>query len=814
MAIHAPDSFQVKLAASDGFARVDPQSLTAAELGLFAEPPTGLMFESGPGASRLQVSVDQKKPRYWAAIRVEAVASDQTLTESYRIGCVPEGGHVDRLLVQSSQAREVPVQWSLSGEGEGQLNVRPWQPSEGSTPPRQSQTWEVALRRPRSAPFEILATRVSPLAKAAPVGLVCLPEAGSQRGTLTVASSGSAAIRVQNDRLTPIPTEQVSADPYSATRKTYRYDPLREAAAAGGSPVVVIPGDSRLGPPTAWAWSVNLESRYEADGTGRHLATYRVQNAGRQLLEVQLPPPLTQEKVQGVWIDETRVTWQRGAGDPQRRLEIALPPGRKYASVSVHFLTNGPPLGIFASLEPPVPSIDMPVLARTWTVWLPPGYQATERFLRGQRGTAPPMTFAQRLFGPLGQGAVARPFRPWAAEDWVRLAARHPEGASASAKARQLVERLGMAEVSLRRRGPEGGESRPGLSSGRVSWGDLLLRWAEDSQWKLLVDRQALDRLALTARSRVPAPLPELPAARGTALLEQADLAMLFSGDAVLLTSVTDAALHRDWLLSTEEETAWYVLPGPLAGHLRQAGLAGDDPWYLTVDAWARTLPESRALWPVVDLAGHGPADTLGWSAYHIELAGENEARLSVVHRETLRTLGWAAFLAVFALAVWRGLRWPGWLTLLAGLAATLAMVVPEVCVPIASGAFLGILSAFLFHSLGRRRQTPSTAPDGKPCSEPRPPTTVSLRLGIFLLAGAGLGAFQSAVCGGEPAAQPAAESGAVHNVFIPVDAGRSRSETSTTCRKTSSAGCSASPQPDPTCPRAGSSTGPTIAAP
>ena len=63
--------------------------------------------------------------------------------------------------------------------------------------------------------------------------------------------------------------------------------------------------------------------------------------------------------------------------------------------------------------------------------------------------------------------------------------------------------------------------------------------------------------------------------------------------------------------------------------------------------------------------------------AYRIELTEANGARLSVVHRETIWVLGWAAFLAVFAAGAWKGWPKPEWVILIGGVAAVLALLLP-----------------------------------------------------------------------------------------------------------------------------------------
>ena len=629
VAIRVPDAFHLSLGGDDGLSRIDPAGLSAGDLGLLAEPPVGTLFDANGAGSGLQVSMERKTPRYGATIRVDAAVSERTLVESYRIQCVPEGSQVDRLLVHFSRARNAPFEWGLDAGDDRQLKVRPWQAA-GRSGPSQGETWEVLLRQARSTPFEVRATRTSPMAQPTPVGLVSLPEAASQRGTLVVGSSGPGSVHVRGKRLTPLPAEPPSADRAFAPQGTYRYDPLQETGADGEAGAVLTLDETRLGPPTAWAWSCQLESRYEADGSGQHLAAFRVQNAGRDRLEIDLPPPLTQANVLGVWLDEARVPWRGIASRSGRSVVVALSPERKSALLSIHFSTEGPPLRAISSIEPVLPKIDAPTLARTWTVWLPPGYQVINRPPGGPRGVEPGTTAAERLFGPLGRGAGSSPFRPWVAGDWGQLIAWRPEAAPASAEAGQVTEPRADAETGT-----------PQQSEG------------------------------------------------------------------------------------------------------------------------------ASTPWPAADLASHGLAAPLGRTAYRIELTGTDGVRLSVVHRATLCGLGWAAFLVAFALGVWRRLLRPEWLTLLAGVAAAAALLLPEVYSPPASGTFLGAVAAALFR-WGRRVKPPATiASDSTVSLPPWRPSAVPGRIGVFLAAALAL---EAQACA-QPAPGAAAEPRTVHNVFIPIDA-------------------------------------------
>ena len=62
------------------------------------------------------------------------------------------------------------------------------------------------------------------------------------------------------------------------------------------------------------------------------------------------------------------------------------------------------------------------MLAGTWTVWLPPGYEAVEEDRRWQGPHRPEITISRRLFGPLGRDPGQKAFNPFVAQDWLTLA--------------------------------------------------------------------------------------------------------------------------------------------------------------------------------------------------------------------------------------------------------------------------------------------------------------------------------------------------------------------------------------------------------
>ena len=442
--LRAPEPYELELTGAETLTRVDPQSLDARTRELFRELPGEPLFENDAGAAGLSVSLTTRKPSYSAKIEVEATVADRSLVESYRFHCVPEAARMDRVLIAFSHPRTARTQWTLGAEDEGKWTARRLSPADeaasrsepeagtsdpeleadASAPEPDGERWEIRLHRPRSAPFEIRASRTSNLADREAVSLASLPEAAVEEGTVAIRSTpGSAPVWIENESLDPIPIPAVPAGRYNTTRAAFRYDPVRDVGPESGSELSV----ARLGPegvlPSAWVWSCGLQSRFEASGAGQHLVAYRLENSGMARIRIALPPAVAGQDLRGVWVNDEPVTCRHMGDDADRSLAIDLPPGERFPVVSISFVTVGRRLCVIDSVAPPWPEIDVPVLARHWTVWLPPTYVAHHPDLRWQQPWTPFVGWTQRLFGPLGRPPDQGPFDPSVIGDWPR---RHP----------------------------------------------------------------------------------------------------------------------------------------------------------------------------------------------------------------------------------------------------------------------------------------------------------------------------------------------------------------------------------------------------
>ncbi len=241
VAVRAADSYALKLSGAEQIERLGVDNLSPTELELFAQPPKDLLFACDARASSLRVSLIKREAKYSGTIRINAAVGEGVLRETCLLRCLPQSGLVNRVLVQFFPRRDTAPRWSLGGE---EVFARKWSRHEQTMAGWDAslETWELTLRRPRNAAFEITAVREvsSPEAKSAPASaagsgplvltLASLPEATSQTGTVLVRSVGRRAIHVDNRRLKPLPTEFLPPGLAQGVRDAYRYDPARQVA--------------------------------------------------------------------------------------------------------------------------------------------------------------------------------------------------------------------------------------------------------------------------------------------------------------------------------------------------------------------------------------------------------------------------------------------------------------------------------------------------------------------------------------------------------------------------------------------------------
>lgn len=769
LALRPQEGYQLHVAGAEQWVRLESPAEAGPERNLLPDPWPPFVFRYDDRLAGFRVRVEKPKPSYTATIRAEALVEHGRLAETYHIRCTPESASMERVVVRFMPARAVPLRWNMVGEISEVASARVRPPEPGATD-SSSETWEVTFRRAQTRPFELRAARSVPFDGPQPVSLAAFPEARSQRGTLAIGASGGAGIRIENHRLLPLPLEPVPVDRTPVWRASFHYDPTSEQRATPGA-VVLHPADPNMLPPSAWVWNGHLESRYSASGIGHHLAEFRLENTGRPQLALALPPGLSAEQIQSAWIDGQRIAWTVTTDKSSASIvvNVPLPPARRYPVVALHFVTQLPTLRPWVHLAPPLLQPDVPVLRRTWTLWLPPGFQAFGGV--GTLGPTHTLPLVQRLAGPFAQND---PPVGWSGAWWQPIVGSTEQAVSTQCEA--FLVRLAKTEEALRKR--ESAAESHDQPPPSTTWGPLLGDTVEGTAFHLVMDPQGLSAVGLTPQTPVRPPTGASLLARGRALLEQAGLVLVATNDVLLLTGRPQAALFRPHLSPADAASATAL--GPLAQQIQEAWYSPSESGFLTFPLWRRLSPSAASPWAAWNSAGDGPTDATGWSASHWEVL-EDDLRVWIVDQDRMEVARWAALAIFLALVWWGGPGRLGLLVLLVGGLAVLTLAVPELFVPPCSGAFLGA-SASLVLSLFRRRpptakpSAVATGEESPPAPSPVPPSggssprpASSMGLGLFLLVWCTAGAQAQ-----EPPRAPGRASPLpVYQVIIPTEAGQ-----------------------------------------
>ncbi len=757
MLVRAVAPYQLQLEGDDKVARLDATTLSRSDLQLLDAQWEGLACEYNSQADPLRISLAEQRAHYSGEIDVKATALADGFSESYTIRCDPESARVERVLVHFSQSREQPLRWMLGSESDEELSTRRLTPQEQAAAGLKTdgETWEVLLRRPRSVPFEIRASRNVPLAEKTPLSLATLPEAVALRCQLTIYTASESEVAIENRRLEAVPVEAAS-ELYPLARAAYRYEPSRDVLVSGDPAIALAPPRTASAPPRAWVWQAQLDARQAPDGMTNYLATYLVHNLGRQRVRIELPPGARQK---AVWIDDVRVPHGITSGSGNAFV-VALPSDRRFATVSVQYDIAEAPLGFVETRAMPSPRIDLPVIDRQATLWLPPGYRARG----GSERHLPRLTWMQRLFGPLGRSASEPAFDPTDAEEWVALVRRGlTEELYGIQAAAELIDEMGrlIAEAQGRT---------------ALSWGELLpqaalrladLHRAEPNQNlpQIVMDRQALRQSGLTPRRTLSGQLRGSHAELAAAALEQANLVVLVHGRTLIVTSDVAAALYREQLAPLQPTPLFQILPGPLARALQSEQHLPSSGPLVSVAQWAGEGHTAEVPWTP---AWRASAHLGGWSAYRLRSTGETLPSVRIVRSSAVQMLGWLTFLATATLVYWKLGRRPQVVLPLLASAAIAALLLPEACVPPATGLFLGTLGGVLARLLRRSDELrPPAQSDVSTDFVLQPHALPSLLVAACLALGSGTAFAQTVE---EPSAEAAPPPATTHEVFIPVD--------------------------------------------
>ena len=634
VALRAVEPFQLELDGAESLEQRDPWDLSARQQQLFSETPSGKIYVRGSGDEELAIQIRPRRAAYSGEIDSVVSVAGRQATERFVFRINPEGIRLDEVLLELPARPGVSIRWECTPGDEARPATAGSADAASNGLPMQG--WEFHLHPSRSEPFEIVATRAFLLEDESVVGLAALPDASQQKGRVAIGTSREESVRIENRSLTselPGTPDRLNGIP----RATYRYDPsqLREAKTA---PLVLRIAPAASDFPDAWIWSCRLESRLEATGRGRHMAVYRIESVGAPVLRLHMPPSVGADCIESVELGGEHVPVQMTTKSEGTELEVRLDTAQRFHELTLCYRTTASPWSILQSVEVPIPEPDIPVLKRSWLVWLPPDRQVID--LDGildfpRRADHWPASAWGRVARNPGQG----PFDPFSAGSWPwndsTELPRNREDSPAS--------RHEMAESSV------------------MAFGEVLKRTELAALWdghhpetvrpQLLIDWQAASEQGLTPQTEITLPASSDRVTQVASVLDRLGFAIVLTRQQVLLTSARKAAAWGKRVPGEYFDIVWQVEDTDRTDEITRA-FSGPSPSLILASQWI-DLPQRTALpWKTPPRPGYEPRDMVGWSVWERALQDSDTAELLIVDGNVLRACLWGCFM-VTALVIW-----------------------------------------------------------------------------------------------------------------------------------------------------------------
>ncbi|MBM4091889.1 MAG: hypothetical protein FJ276_21035, partial [Planctomycetes bacterium] len=755
VAVNVDAGYRFNLEGDADLVRLDHANLAAADARRLRPRAGGIVFVDNQRAASLAIHVVREEPAYAATCFADVAWDGAAVAEQYRIVCRPESAPVDRVLIHLSQQRPDDMQWSLTGNRGGLSGVRKLTARQQQRAKLEAagETWELTLGVASDEPFEIHGARRTTMAMPCSLALPTLPAADTQEGWLTVRSLDGSELSLRADAAKPILVEPTARGTYSTSRARYRFNP------SGNAHVVMdVPREGAPRRPL-WAWHCLLASQLLSTGQVVHSGTYLLESMGGRDVQFRLPAECVLRHVE---VDGSEVPHLTDLG--VRRYGVALPDEQRYVCLRITYLVSGKKFALTGDVAARFPEVDFPVLDAHWTVWLPPGIQPSS--MHGKAWPREPRvpTRTDRLLGPLAAPESHCPFDFFSREHWGELAGGARGGRSSAAPAHDFLRTLGSQVLDVPA-GATGGVSWRELLGGCVAWGEASPGPSLASVW---VDVASLAEEGFSLNDAV-TPVDETnPADAAATVLADARMVVVACGENLLLTSVQGFARHVASFEMTDNRVVAVARPGYRLSAEALTGEHGSDAAVVPLAAWITRPEAAGSPWRAArEIAWAGPMHHL-WRACEVRVGPGTDCRLAVYRPAALQTLGWAALLATAGALCWLATTRPGLLVAAVPLGAVLALVVPELWVPVAAGLFVGTLLGTLLVLV--RRRAPSRARGGIATAGNAHQVPSGVAVGTVLLVG--LIAGSATLDGAEEPVPPGGTgpSGPVHQLIVPVD--------------------------------------------
>ncbi|MCG8584271.1 MAG: hypothetical protein MI757_06125, partial [Pirellulales bacterium] len=719
MLIRASSRFQLELDGEDRLTPLDPDASDVERAKLFENPDSGFLFRYDNNADFLGVSLGNRAPSYEADTEVDVVASGQWLTETFRVSIRPMAmglSPIERLDVKISPASQESIEWSMGVLSDSPLSAeRSSIATNGDDSATAVESWQIALAQPQNQPFEIVGRRIREITPKMSVSLLSVVGATAQSGAVNVRSR-DRAFGFFNRGLEPRSEIEHANASEPGISRSFRYDPRTHVAGRVEPPLALDLVEDATQPALAWVESLDATARFAAPDRVMYSAEFVIKNHSRESVLIACPAgsEIHSARVNGRDITRTAPYSSSGAAD-ERSIEIELPSTEKAVRVWVDYSLTLRSTNLWDRWAPKIaplyPEIDLPVLERRWSVWLPPEYHVMHRGQVGPIGGIEPPSIAQRLFGPLARSGHQSAFDPFDADSWSSL----PLGKARLGR----DDALELIEVFER-----------DLAFDRSkTWGDLAIEWSaglradeSTSPVQLWFDASALSRAGIRADTAL-GTMNQDGESRGdglSELLEQRGVCVLFCREHVVITTSRRLSWFRGQFSRYDQLPFFTTTASPLGDAVERAALKPRGSWLVSAQSWANGQNTTHAHGMSHGNLDVGEGFATRWQLVRPVLGTDAQAAsLRVISIDRVSRWAWLALLVAAALAWWKAIALPR--TTVVGVAAigVCAILLPMGVAPVATAGFCGALAGIAFRVVPHLARRAVTA---LPPSTDRPP--------------------------------------------------------------------------------------------
>ena len=657
-------------------ARLEPAEFPPEFREIDPEVSVGTLLDISDLKETEVVEFHRQPAQFEANVQIEVHAFDETFKQRYQIDYRLFSGTITKLVLEL----EEPLPENLSWQIEGQPTLPAIQQIKATTQEdAQSNAVRVTLQLPipMTNDFRLQASYSQPAQPQEQCNLLRLPRGVDWKGQAVLRGS-LEGIRVRDQGWTPTvhSTNGANADKANGESLpvlgTYRLG-LEEGRRELDSPrLQLLRQDSETPAPQMIAWLAEHRTLQAASGAALHVASYSLENLGREEAEVVLPKGA---ELQEAWLDNQQLEPMQISSEGNT-YRFQFDRSQRWPYLTLHFSTHEPPLSGSATVQPVVPECSFPVNRARWTLWAPEQYEidSTAQEYSSQR-----YPWWKRIFGPLARSREETVFNPLKIEGWTELWSEPLVGQQTKQTAERLA-RLLAAQL----------ETEPDQTVGNL-WFDL----AEQNQLANLiwVDRAALLAKGIQANSlarqlRAPNRTSRLPNAQALPLSSHR-LALLVRPGTILLTSSERVAHWHDQLRPTESPGVFLVSSDALAESLdKLRGSRSSD--IVGITQWKNASSAQNLPWNNLSAT---TLDDLGRRAQTVEFV-DSLPTLVVRRAFVQQALWYALLLLTLVLGVWQLAHFPNGMILTAAVAGAACLLVPAQWLTIPQAVFLGLVAA------------------------------------------------------------------------------------------------------------------------